>query len=902
MSGSSAARVQWQVGERSARLGEGAPVVGWEELRGGWIAEVRTAGMRRGGLDSPARPWLAWLEQTDELAVVDVVLDDAAAAADLLGFVVEPALRLGIELEIVADRRLEDCDSEAFFEAQFGYAHALERLRFVVRGSPPRRVTPPTLADGAFAPDDAQRRAVLAGGGVVQIIAPAGSGKTAVLVERVRELRRRGVPAKAIVCVTFNKAAKVELAERLTAAGVGDVGALTFHGLGWRVLRDAKALRDKVDGPTLAQWRLLAAQAKRAAGDDGVWLDPGDAKSRLADIKLGLLQTPEQYAAATPPDADGERRTLAALYTAYEELQRASDRLDLDDLVAGALALLRERADVRARWQGRWECVLVDEYQDIEPAQELLVRIVAAPHDQLFCVGDEDQTLYAFRRASVERIMLLDKLYPALERIALETNYRCPGTVVAAAARLIAHNTVRFTKTIVPAPDCEHDGEIVLRAVARRIDGAAAVARTLAAHERGEIVVLARTSNALRPIALACADAGVAIDGPAKLFAATGARRALGQHLALAGDPQRADDALVRAVCQTPGRGVRQGAEATIARALREGRGFDEAFADIPAPRRGGGTLLAPGELFERLAECANATAAVALLRGPGGLEDWFSQGDAAGGPDDFEAEVLEQAGEEAHGLTVGAYLEQLRRQARALAAIRDEDGVELATIHGAKGRQWPHVVVFACDDGTLPHARAIAVDAEAQARGEGIEAERRLAYVAFTRAGRRLELYHDPGRPSPFLDEAGLVDAPERRRAKRTAPPVPRPPRAPRPPRSARRAASAPYLDAIAIARAAEQGDPAAAPRRDGPPRPAPAVASVPDPVAERRRATGVLVDQRSMAQHMTVGRLARELALSTEEVEAVLQRIGAGKRTRLRRLDDAQTRLLAQIIRGLG
>ena len=511
MTRSPTTRVHWHVGERSSSLGDDKPVIGWEELRGGWIAELRSTGMRRRSQDSPARPWLDWLAETDELAVVDVVLDGPVAAADLLGFVVEPALRLGIELEILADRRLEDCDAEAFHEPEFGYAHALERLRFVIRAPAPRRGAPAKLPDGTFAPEEAQRRAVQAGEGVVQIIAPAGSGKTAVLVERVRELRRRGVPARAIVCVTFNKAAKAELAVRLTAGGVGDVGALTFHGLGWRVLRDAKALRDKVDGPTLAQWRMLAAQAKRAAREDGVWLDPGDAKSRLADIKLGLLQTPEQYAAATP--ADGERRTVAALYTAYEELQRASDRLDLADLVADALRLLRERADVRARWQGRWECVLVDEYQDIEPAQELFVRIVAAPHDQLFCVGDEDQTLYAFRRASVERIICLDERYPALERIALETNYRCPGTVVAAAARLIGHNTVSFPKTIVAAPGRERDGEIVLQRHARRVDGAAGVARTLAAHARDEIVVLARTSNALRPIALACADVALRSTG-----------------------------------------------------------------------------------------------------------------------------------------------------------------------------------------------------------------------------------------------------------------------------------------------------------------------------------------------------------------------------------------------------
>jgi ATP-dependent exoDNAse (exonuclease V) beta subunit len=92
------------------------------------------------------------------------------------------------------------------------------------------------------------------------------------------------------------------------------------------------------------------------------------------------------------------------------------------------------------------------EHQDIEPARELLVRILAVPHDQLFCVGDEDQTLYAFRRASVERIICLDMLYPALRRIALEIDYCCPATVVAACARLIAHNTVRFPKRIDAAP------------------------------------------------------------------------------------------------------------------------------------------------------------------------------------------------------------------------------------------------------------------------------------------------------------------------------------------------------------------------------------------------------------------------------------------------------------------
>jgi DNA helicase-2/ATP-dependent DNA helicase PcrA len=274
------------------------------------------------------------------------------------------------------------------------------------------------------------------------------------------------------------------------------------------ILKRAKLAREHIGEPSLAQWRRLAALAKRAGGDDGVWLDPGDAKAALSDIKLGLLMSADEYAASVAGDADARTQTVAALYAAYEEQQREDERMDFDDLILWSLQLLRDDRRQRERWQQQWECLLVDEYQDIEPAQELLVRILAAPHDQLFCVGDEDQTLYAFRRASVERIICLDMLYPALQRIALEINYRCPAAVVTASARLIAHNSVRFPKRIDVAPGRADPGTITLLAIKIQIDAAADVARTLGGARRGEIVVLARTTNALRPVALACADAG----------------------------------------------------------------------------------------------------------------------------------------------------------------------------------------------------------------------------------------------------------------------------------------------------------------------------------------------------------------------------------------------------------
>ncbi len=185
---------------------------------------------------------------------------------------------------------------------------------------------------------------------------------------------------------------------------------------------------------------------------------------------------------------------------------------------------------------------------------------------------------------------------------------------------------------------------------------------------------------------------------------------------------------------------------------------------------------MAPGELFAALSDSESAEEAIAVLRREGGLDEWFEESDDLGGLDQFECEVLERAEQDARGLTPEQFLRDLELQAEKLRAIRDKDnGIEFLTIHGAKGRQWPHVIVVGCDEGTLPHARALKVDAEQEARGEGIEAERRLAYVAFTRAEQRLDLHHDHDRPSPFLQEAGLL--PGASREARRPPPVPQPP-----------------------------------------------------------------------------------------------------------------------------
>jgi superfamily I DNA/RNA helicase len=769
--------VRWLLAPAQDDL-EGFEKIDWSRLHERWIEPARKVNMRRKSLDSAAQDWLDWLGKVDRLAVTGVCLSGAEVAADLLGFVVEPAVRIGIELVIGADRELEQLDPAEFVEAEFGYAYSLERLLWLLRGERPSLSVPARVPDPPFAPDETQTQAILAGEGVVQIIAPAGSGKTSVLVQRVRELRLRGAPAEAITCLTFNRAAREELQERLVAAGLGGVKAWSFHALGRHILIQAKRLpRDpNIGGPSQGQWRMLAYNAMREAGED-VWLDPADAQHAVSDVKLGRLMRAGEYAATLTEDSSARERTVAALYAAYEKLQHESERrVDFDDMILLTVLLLREDSAVRARWQSTYQYLLVDEYQDIEPAQELMVRLIAAPQDQLFCVGDEDQTLYAFRRASVERIICLDGPYPGLERVALGVNYRCPASVVAASRRLIEHNKVRFSKAIAPASeDGSARGSISLRAFQRKAESAVQAAQALRAGARGEIVVLARTTDALRPAALACADMDIPIDGPKKLFEPQGARRALGDHLRLALHPLTADRQLVQSVCQMPGRSLHRGAAEGVAQRLQASQPFDVAFAGIAAPKRGGGKLLSPGELFAELAACDDGAAAIALLRGAGGLDEWFLQADGMAGLDQFECEVLEQAERDAAGLPPRAYLQELELQAARLKASRDPQlGIELNTIHGAKGRQWPHVILLACEEGTMPHKRSLEATSEEIARGEGPEAERRLGYVAFTRAQEVLEIHYDSERPSRFLTEAGLIRAPakEARQARKPPPP----------------------------------------------------------------------------------------------------------------------------------
>jgi superfamily I DNA/RNA helicase len=491
------------------------------------------AGATRRSLRNPAAAWLAVLDRHPAVAMLGVACRDPADLRSLHGLLVEPAVRRGRPLLLQADTSLEDLAAAAdrFTEPSWGYAWTLERVLHLAErvDTAPPPVRPLTVswwrrllrrmstevaspADSEPLPgfathlDPRQRAAVLAGDGVVQVIAPAGSGKTTVLVARVATLVGRGTPARQILCCSFNRDAQREIANRLRRVGIEGVVVRSFHALGRQILQREGQLRPGLQTAPDGLWRQLAEDA-RTATPGGLHLEPEAARAAVSDFKLARLVGPRGALAAAEDDGTAHARSAARLYALYEEHLARENAFDFDDLVSRAVRLLRNDPAVRARWQARFTRVLVDEYQDIEPAQALLVGLLAAPQDSLFCVGDEDQCIYAWRRASVRRVVELDQTYPGLERHSLAHNYRCGQRITAASRRLISRNRVRFRKPLhAGAP---HRGRIVVHRVRDLTAGAALVAGRLRDADPQATVVLARTGRLLEEVARACADAGI---------------------------------------------------------------------------------------------------------------------------------------------------------------------------------------------------------------------------------------------------------------------------------------------------------------------------------------------------------------------------------------------------------
>jgi DNA helicase-2/ATP-dependent DNA helicase PcrA len=350
--------------------------------------------------------------------------------------------------------------------------------------------------------DPEQRAAATLPDGPAQVIAPAGSGKTTTLVARLAVLLARGVPPESIAVVTFNRDAAAELSARIARRlgdVVGDAARIevrTLHALARQVLLDAGLPAQPIDD----RLPLLRVALRRAGAHR-----PPDAEPLPDAASLDTFLSAWKVEGRTPPSAAIEPIRI------FNSLMAARGAVDFDDLVSGAVRALHEDPRLRARWQSRFSHVCVDEFQDVDSAQLRFVRLLAEPEQNLFVVGDDDQTIYAWRLADVRRILGFGDFYPATRRVQLATNYRCPAAVVGLASRLIAVNRERFVKRIEVGTAAAHSGMPVMTVSTTRPDWA----DWLAVHAAGEAgegrttCFLARTRAELAPIGMALVRAGV---------------------------------------------------------------------------------------------------------------------------------------------------------------------------------------------------------------------------------------------------------------------------------------------------------------------------------------------------------------------------------------------------------
>jgi superfamily I DNA/RNA helicase len=391
---------------------------------------------------------------------------------------------------------------------------------------------------------------------------------------------------------------------------------------------------------------------------------------------------------------DPEPGPIARAFLAYEQALDDAGGLDFDDLVARSLRLLEAHPPLLRRWRERCEHLLVDETQDVDRTQLRLALLLAAPANRIFLVGDDDQTIYGWRLADVRRVLRLAAELPGLRRIDLTVNYRCPPAVVGRAVRLVAHNRERFAKTIRAGPVAA--GRLILAP-----DGSDETTRMRHIIESwpddgGTRAILARTNAELLPAAAVAVEMGL---------------------------PFRA----------------------TRLRLLTEDRRVD---AIVAAAREAGDSPVLP-----RL---------VALARRGFSLPDAPPCRDAAD-PDrrdvdeplPIETDELMAAvvGWAAPYGTLAEMAAAISRQRERVAELRRDDAnLTLATAHSTKGLEFDHVAVMGLEAGRFPSARSLREAAEPE---RALEEERRLAYVAWTRARRSLTLVYDPASPSQFLLEA---------------------------------------------------------------------------------------------------------------------------------------------------
>jgi DNA helicase-2/ATP-dependent DNA helicase PcrA len=619
----------------------------------------------------------------------------------------------------------------------------------------------------------AQREAVLATEGPVLVVAGAGSGKTRVLTHRIAHLVSAcGVKPQEILAITFTNKAAGEMRERLEGI-LGDVAprmwVMTFHAACGRILRrEAPRLgyRSNFTIYDQADQVRLAKQCLEELERDPKRFVPRGIHAQISMAKNQLIG-PEEYKARVASFYD---QTVADAYALYQRRLHSSNAVDFDDLLMLTVEVLERFPEALARWQKAFRYVLVDEYQDTNHAQYRLLQLLAGQHKNVFAVGDPDQSIYAFRGADIRNILEFERDFGGGRLIALEQNYRSTNSILRAANSLITHNRERKPKNlwselgegdpvrVVEVEDEHAEARFVAAEVASLIDEG---------YAGSELAVFYRTNAQSRVLedVLVRQEIPYQVIGGPKFYERAEIKDAIGYLQVI----DNAYDAVsLTRIANRPRRGI---GNASLARlqTFADTQGISLWEALERADEAGVGA--APLKAVERFRTLMQSSMAGALeLSVPELLERVLEK---SGYFESLEAErtveaqgrienLLELVGvareyqERADEPGLSEFLQQISLYSDQDDLSAERSLVSLMTLHNAKGLEFRAVFLIGMEEGVFPHSRSL--------EEQGLEEERRLAYVGLTRAKERLTLSHAASRslwgargynlPSRFLDE----------------------------------------------------------------------------------------------------------------------------------------------------
>ncbi|MFF8499766.1 DNA helicase PcrA [Streptomyces anulatus] len=665
-----------------------------------------------------------------------------------------------------------------------------------------------------------QRAAVVHAGSPLLIVAGAGSGKTRVLTHRIAHLlAERGTHPGQILAITFTNKAAGEMKERveqLVGPRANAMWVMTFHSACVRILRrESKKLgfTSSFSIYDAADSKRLMALVCRDLDLDPKQFPPKSFTAKVSNLKNELIDE-ETFAgqagggtshSSEAENGGGFEKTLAQAYALYQARLREANALDFDDIIMTTVHLLQAFPDVAEHYRRRFRHVLVDEYQDTNHAQYTLVRELVGPAGEadapaeLCVVGDADQSIYAFRGATIRNILQFEEDYPSATTILLEQNYRSTQTILSAANAVIERNESRRPKNLWTnagsgaritgyVADTEHDeAQFVADEIDRLTDAGDAKA--------GDVAVFYRTNAQSRVFEEILIRVGLPykVVGGVRFYERKEVRDVLA-YLRVLANPE--DTVPLRRILNVPKRGIGDRAEAMIdALSMREKISFPQALRRVDEAygmaARSSNAVKRFNTLMEELRTIVESGAGPAVvLEAVLERTGYLAELQASTDPQDetrienlqeLAAVALEFEQERAEEEGAGTLAEFLEKVALVADSDQipdeDEDGsgvITLMTLHTAKGLEFPVVFLTGMEDGVFPHMRALGQTKE-------LEEERRLAYVGITRARERLYLTRAAMRsawgqpsynpPSRFLEEIPEAHLDWRRKGPMAAP-----------------------------------------------------------------------------------------------------------------------------------